>query len=143
MRRWLKIAVHLGTAAVLLSLLAIATLSATSVLAAPGGNGKGNGNGNGGGGEHSITVPDGTFAGTAMATVNPGGDNAWVHAECFQDGSLVYVQNVEVDENSHAMLTFGPTPSWTGGSADCTADELRWNGKRFRTLASTTFHVDG
>ena len=47
MRRWLKIAVPLGIAAVMLSVLAIGFGSA-GADAAPGGKGKGNGNWNGG-----------------------------------------------------------------------------------------------
>ncbi len=47
MRKWFKVAVPLGIAAVMLSVLAIGFGSA-SIDAAPGGNGKGNGQGNGG-----------------------------------------------------------------------------------------------
>ncbi len=90
----------------------------------------------------SITVDDGVFAGTTTAIVNPGGDNAWAHAECFQGGTLVYAQTVEVDSNNQATLTLGPTPSWQSGDADCTASEDHWNGRRFQTVARTTFHVD-
>lgn len=104
----------------------------TGVDAAKGGNGGG-----------SISVPDGVFSGTVMATVNPGG-SVMVHAECFQGGTLVYAQYVAPDSNNQAMLTLGPTPSWSGGDADCTAEEGYFGGGgRWHSVASTTFHVFG
>jgi hypothetical protein len=92
------------------------------------------------GGPGHISVPDGTFGGTTVATVNPGGDGAWARAFCYQDGALVYGQYVRVDADNHATFQLGPTPSWSGGYASCTAEELalRSNG-RWRVLARTTF----
>jgi hypothetical protein len=90
-----------------------------------------------------ITVADGVFAGTSTATVNPGGD-AWVRARCYQAGTRVYEQYVRVDANNQAVLTLGPTPSWTRGSADCTAEELSLTSKgRWQVLAKTVFYVSG
>ncbi len=137
MRKWSKIAAPIGIAVLLVSVLAVG-FSVPDVDAAKGGKGKGGGD-NGG----EITVPDGVFGGTTVATVNPGGDNVWVHAECFQDGALVYEQYVGADSNMQAILHLGPTPSWTGGEADCTAEELTWVRHRFRVVAATTFHVEG
>jgi len=94
-------------------------------------------------GSGSITVPDGTFAGTTTATVNPGG-NAWVRGRCYQGGVLVYEEYVRVDASNQAVLTLGPTPSWTGGDALCTGEELLLGkNARWRTLAATTFNVSG
>jgi hypothetical protein len=91
-----------------------------------------------------ITVPDGVFGGTTTATVNPGGEKVWVHARCWQDGTLVYEQYVKVDANNQAVLNLGPTPMWTSGAADCDAREGYWaRNNRWRTVASTTFHVAG
>ena len=89
----------------------------------------------------SITVPDGVFGGTVMATVNPGG-NAMVYAQCFQGGELVFIQYAGLDSNNQAMLILGPTQAWQGGDADCTAEEGYFgNNGRWRSIASTTFHV--
>ena len=92
----------------------------------------------------SISVPDGVYGGTTTARVNPGGDAIWVYAECFQDDVLVYAQYVETDANNQAVLSLGPTPSWTGGPASCTAEEGYFNRSgRWHTVADTTFEVSG
>ncbi len=87
-----------------------------------------------------ISVPDGTYSGTTVATVNPGGD-VWVRARCFQD-SLVYEQYVKVNADMQATLTLGPTPNWTSGNATCIAQEGTF-GKtnRWKVLAETTFNA--
>jgi len=91
------------------------------------------------GGSH-ITVPDGRFAGTTTATLNPGG--TWALAQCYQGGTLVYAQYVKSTPDNTATFTLGPTPMWQGGAANCTAEEGGWgkNGRR-RAVASTTFNV--
>ena len=89
-----------------------------------------------------ITVPDGQFGGTTTATVNPGGSGTWARARCYQHGSLVYTEYVYAGADNRATFTLGPTASWTGGGASCTADEgVFGNNERWRTLASTTFDV--
>jgi len=111
--------------------MAVAALSASPALAAKGGR-------NGA----SISVPDGVYAGTTVATVNPGGSDTRVRAKCFQNGGLVYEQRVKVDANNQATLTLGPTPSWSGGPANCTAEEGYYSTSfRWHTLATTTFNV--
>lgn len=82
MRRWLKIAVPLGIAAVMLSVLAIG-FGSTSIDAAPGGNGNGKahgltsdgGNGGNGGAKASMWVEGNPFAawGVEEYTVNGSG----------------------------------------------------------------------
>ena len=57
-------------------------------------------------GNAAITVPDGTFAGSTTATVNPGG-GTWVYAACYQSDTLVYAQYVKAGTNNHALLSFG------------------------------------
>ncbi|MBF8289524.1 MAG: hypothetical protein HW391_492 [Chloroflexi bacterium] len=93
----------------------------------------------------AITVADGSFAQTTVATANPGDDGTWVMAECFQNGTIVYRQYVRVDPATHqATLTLGPTPSWSSGAASCRAEEGVWfKGTRWRVLATTTFEVSG
>lgn len=92
----------------------------------------------------NITVPDGTFAGTTTATLNPGGSGVWAKAECYQGGTLVYAQYVKGNSLNEATFTLGPTPMWTSGAANCTAEEGTWgrNG-RWRVVAETTFNVSG
>lgn len=92
----------------------------------------------------TITVPDGVFAGTTTATVNPGGEQTWVFAECAQGGSVVYRQWVKAAADNTAVLTLGPTPSWSSGGATCFAQEGYWfKGSRWRVVAETTFTVSG
>ncbi len=134
MRRWLRIAVPLGLAAVLVSVLAIGFGSA-SIDAAPGGKSKSGGSG-------AITVPDGNFGGTTVATINPGGESVWVKAECYQDGTLVFAGYWRPDSNNEAVIGLGPSQLWTGGDANCTAEEGYFNkGGRWRVIASTTFNA--
>ena len=92
----------------------------------------------------NITVPDGVFAGTTTATLNPGGSDAWAYARCYQDGTLVYAQYVRSTSSGTATFTLGPTPMWDSGAANCTAEEGSWgkNG-RWRAVATTTFNVSG
>lgn len=131
MRRFLAA----GLAAVLLL-----TLSG-SALAAKGGN-KG-GNSGTGPTSASIVVPDGPFAGTTTATVNPGG-GTWVYAACSQAGVVVYQQYAKSDTSNQVVLYLGPTPMWTSGSANCVAEEGYWGSNgAWRTIASTTFNVAG
>jgi hypothetical protein len=93
-------------------------------------------------GDAHITVPDGVFAGTVTATLNPGGTTMWAYARCWQDGTLVYEQWVKNTSSNTATFTLGPTPLWQGGSANCAADEGYWakNG-HWRALVSTTFNA--
>lgn len=105
----------------------------------------------------TVTVNDGKFAtvgmayvgesaakaGTATLAATTGADGMLVKAECFQDGVIVYRQYSRVD-NGTAPLTLGPTPSWTEGSADCTAELGEFDKRtRWRSTDSDTFHVSG
>ena len=95
-----------------------------------------------GGSSSSIVVPDTTFGGISNATVAGG---MWVYAQCFQNGDLVFGQYKKADASGAVVLGyFGPTPSWSAGSANCTAQEGSWsNNGRWRGSASTTFNVAG
>lgn len=92
----------------------------------------------------AISVPNGVFAGSDVATVDPASGSIWVDAKCYQAGKLVYEQWAATNGSLQAMLTLGPTPSWTSGAANCTAtaNQLQRSGK-FKLLASTTFNVSG
>ncbi len=131
MRKWIKVAVPLGIAAVMLSVLAIGFGSA-SIDAAPGGNGNGkavglgNGNGNGNGSTVTISIADGNphFGTEVVFAVDGGDDSMWVRNECSQNGSLVYAEYNRVEGGFAGPFTLGPTPSWSGGAADCHAYAL-------------------
>jgi hypothetical protein len=88
-----------------------------------------------------ISVPDGVYGGTTTATLNPGGA-VWAYARCYQGGTLVYAMYAKGNASNEATFTLGWTPLWTGGAANCTADEGSWdkNG-HWRVIASTTFNV--
>ena len=96
-----------------------------------------------------ITVPDATYAGTTTATVNPGGADTYVFAQCYAPdfgGSYVYAAYFPVDAANQA--TIGPLSSslWPGGSASCRAQEgyfARAGFGRWVSLATTTFRVTG
>ena len=136
MKRWMKIAMPLAIAAVLVSVLAIG-LGSPSSLAAPGGNGK-----HKSGGSAGITVPDGNYMGITVATVNPGGESVWIKVECYQDGALVFAGYWRPDSNNQAVIGLGPSQLWTGGDANCTAEEGYFHrGGRWRVIASTTFNA--
>ena len=88
----------------------------------------------------SFTVDDGTFAGTTLAHRGSSGA-VWVHAKCYQGGTLVFEQwRMYVDGT--ASLSLGPTPLWSSGSANCTAEEGSYaRNNRWRSAGSTTFNV--
>ena len=92
-----------------------------------------------------LTIPNGSFGGTTVADANPGVEGTWVMAECFQNGVVVYRQYVKVDPATRqAVLTLGPTPSWTSGPATCRGEEGTWfKGSRWRVVATTTFEAAG
>lgn len=82
-----------------------------------------------------------TFNVSTTATTQP-----WVTLECSQGGALVYrASNGMFAMSLNHNFTLGPTPSWQGGEADCTAYLENWdsysrNGN-ITTLASMSFHV--
>ena len=89
-----------------------------------------------------FTVDDGRFAGTTAAHRGASGAT-WVHAKCYQGGTLVFEQwRMYVD--GAATLSLGPTPLWSSGSANCTAEEGSYSrNNRWRQAGSTTFNVTG
>jgi hypothetical protein len=80
---------------------------------------------------------------TAKAASTSDSSDYWVRASCSQDGSLVSKQTVRVSGGT-AMLTLGPTRLWTSGSADCVAELGSFSKRgRWKSAATTTFHVAG
>ena len=88
-------------------------------------------------------VDDGSYG--ATTTAHRGSSTAtFVRAKCFQNGTLVYEQWVMYGTSSTGTLTLGPTPSWSGGSATCTAEDGWWqNGTRWRVIATDSFTAAG
>jgi len=116
---------------------------AHAVLAAKGGNGGGDGggHGNGGGGTATISVPDGPFGGTTVASTNVGGGQ-WVRNACVAADGGALVDYRQTDDTGQAVLQLGPTPTWSSGAATCTASLGNWDGNgNWQTTASTTFSV--
>jgi hypothetical protein len=68
-----------------------------------------------------------------------------VFATCYQGGSPVIYNRVELDANGQAALQLGPTSGYTSGigGADCNAEAKAWDvaRQRWSSLATTTFHV--
>ncbi len=74
-------------------------------------------------------------------------DYPWVTAKCFQDGALVYQQSNGMFPTSlNDVFTLGPTPSWQGGGATCTATLENWDSyaknRKIVALASMSFTVE-
>lgn len=95
----------------------------------------------------SITAPDGlSFGDTFTVEVtapNRYNGGLWARGECRQE-SVVWVQYVNLDDTStqDGPFVLGPTPSWSGGGADCTVTLLVLNGYHpDRALASDDFAV--
>jgi hypothetical protein len=91
----------------------------------------------------TFRVDDGVFAGTTLA--HRGSSSAtWVHAKCFQGGTLVFEQWRKYLADGTTTLSLGPTPLWSAGSANCTAQEGSYvRTTRWRGSGSTTFSVSG
>ena len=132
-----------------LAVLALALVPAASLAAKGGGGGK-PGGGGGGGGTIALVLlesSDGvahygqrvTFDVYTTATEYP-----YVTLRCYQNGGLVYqLTNAMFATSLNKIFTLGPTPSWTSGAANCTADLHTWASRngRVTTLASTSFDV--
>ena len=116
----------------LIAALAIAILAGTVFAGKPGATTAG-----------GVRVDDGVYAGTTVAYAGPS-TASWVRARCYQGGALVFEQYRQFDASRTATITLGPTPSWSGGSANCTAEDGYWRrGTTWRVTSSTTFAVAG
>jgi len=143
-----------------LAVLALALVPAAGLAAKGGGGGKG---GNGGGGKPGggggttgggtidlvlLSSTDGvahygqrvTFAVSTTATPYP-----YVTVNCSKNGQNVYHASKGIFSTSLGQVfTLGPTPSWSGGDADCTADLENWDSyPSTQRLNSMSFHVYG
>ncbi len=90
--------------------------------------------------------PHAAFGQDVVFEVNSRSAYPWVNARCHQDGEQVYSQWHGLFDSYRwePVFTLGPTPSWTGGDADCVAEvgHFARNG-RFRVEAEMTFAVLG
>ena len=79
-----------------------------------------------------------TFNVSTSETANP-----YVDLKCYQNGALVGEGwGAFFDGGTPGTFSLYSGP-WSGGAADCTADlGLFVKSDRWRTLASTSFHVD-
>lgn len=159
MRKPAAILFVLSLAVLALALVPAAGLAAKGGVAGkPGGGGGNGGGGKPGGGEGGGTIElvllnsadavanfneQVTFRVSTTATSYP-----YVTLKCTQGGSQVYTASRGIFSTSLGQnFTLGPTPSWQGGDADCTATLEDWdsyskNGN-ITPLASMTFHVYG
>ena len=128
--------------------LAIAAIALTPTALA----GKG-GPGGGGSGSSSLSLvlldsSDGQphFGRQVTFNISTSATKPQVNAQCYQNGARVYTESHGFFEGAWFGQTFtlGPTPSWSGGDADCTARIVTYsrNGRE-NTLATMSFHVYG
>ena len=128
-------------ASIVLSILVAPTLAAK-------GGGGGKPSAGTGTGTVSLVLMDGateahfgarvTFDVSTTSTAYP-----YVHLMCYQGGALVGEgrQGFFPTALGNQWFTLGPTPSWQGGPADCTANLEQSTKRGWSVLASTTFSV--
>jgi hypothetical protein len=82
-----------------------------------------------------------------FATSTDRTNQPWVQLTCYQGGELVYAESHPAYQpnrlNDPGLFTLGPSAAWTDGAADCRGDLFMVRNGLFRTLASTSFHVEG
>jgi hypothetical protein len=69
----------------------------------------------------------------------------WVQNRCWQGGQLVYEEwhGFFAGYKLGQEFTLGPTPSWSGGDADCKAKLVDKSRGSDHTLATTSYSVAG
>ncbi len=114
----------------LIALLVVAAMAGTASAGKP----------TGGSTTSAFRVDDGVHGGATTAYQGSGAA-VWVHASCYQSGSLVF-EDWRPYSGGTAAIVLGPTPNWTSGAADCRADEGSFSrNNRWRVSSSTTFHA--
>lgn len=113
----------------------------------------------------SIEGPDGAHFGEAAGVTFDAGRtrvdpfNWWARVDCSRNettitaaydpalGEPVYAEYLHLGDQAgfpvnDNLMTFGPTPSWSGGGADCTVALLAYDGNGgFRSYATDSFEV--
>ncbi len=114
----------------LIALLVVGLTAGTALAGKPGGSTT-----------SKVRVDNGVYAGTTTAYAGPA-SATWVHAKCYQSGTLVFEQYVPFSSGRTAVLQLGPTPMWAGGAATCSAEDGYWfQGTRWRITSTNTFSV--
>jgi len=117
----------------LIAAIVVGVIAGTALAGKPGGTNS----------TSAFRVDDGPFAGVTVAHRGSSGA-VWVHAKCFQGGTLVFEQWRKYIADGTTELSLGPTPLWQSGSANCTAEEGSYGrNNRWRASGSTTFNVSG
>ncbi len=130
-----KTALRQLLAATLLASLTLGTVAAPSFAGKP--------SAGGGSTTATVKVDNGVYAGTTTAYAGPA-SATWVRAMCYQNGKMVLEQYRQFDGTRRATLQLGPTPSWPGGSATCTAQDGYWrSGSTWRVTSTSSFSVSG
>ena len=72
-------------------------------------------------------------------------DYPWVQNRCWKGDKLVYEQWHGFFDGYQfgQIFTLGPTPSWSGGDATCTARLVSKNNGQYHTLAKADYQVSG
>jgi hypothetical protein len=70
-------------------------------------------------------------------------DYPWVQNRCWQGDKLVYEEwhGFFAGYKFGQTFTLGPTPSWSGGDANCTARLVNKSNGRYQTLATASYSV--
>jgi hypothetical protein len=72
-------------------------------------------------------------------------DYPWVQNRCWKGDKLVYEEwhGFFAGYRFGQTFTLGPTPSWSGGDANCTARLVNKSNGRYQTLATASYSVTG
>ncbi len=132
----------------LVAALVVGMIAGTAFAAKGGGHG-GGGN-TGGTGTITLVLMNGatapqfggqvTFNVSTTSTTSP-----FVNLVCYQNGQQVSSnwQGFFDGAMGNQWFYLGPSPSWSGGAATCTAYLDKYTGKGWSVLASTSFSVAG
>jgi hypothetical protein len=132
----------------LIVLLMFGLIAGTALAAKGDGNRGGGGKPGGGTGSLTMVPMDGateahfgarvTFEVSTTATPYP-----YVHLMCYQNGALVGEgrQGFFPTALGNEWFSLGPTPSWQGGAAECTANLEQSTKRGWSVLGSTQFSV--
>jgi len=79
----------------------------------------------------------------ATFTLSGTTEKPWVELDCYQNGSLVYLDRRGFFDGSLTgeVFNLGTTGAWQSGAADCTAWVVKYTRKGWSKGGSTTFHV--
>jgi hypothetical protein len=137
-----------ATTRTFLIVLAMATILATITTGAAIA-GKAAGHKQSGGGTISLVLVNSTdglphFGQQVTFNISATFSEPWVNLRCYQKGTWVSGEWGGFFDGSayDQIFTLGPSNSWAGGDADCTADLVEWTARGSLVVkASTSFQV--